>query len=81
MEGMVIPLTWEEWPDAGTKIFKLFRSEVGEELILEKNYFVERILFNDPISEMSNETKNEYLRPFSKSRFTKGTEIFIFGFV
>ena len=67
MEGMVIPLTWEEWPDAGTKIFKLFRSEVGEELILEKNYFVERILFNDPISEMSNETKNEYLRPFSKS--------------
>ena len=67
MEGMVIPLTWEEWPDAGTKIFKLFRSEVGEELILEKNYFVERILFNDPISEMSNETKNEYLRPFSKA--------------
>ena len=67
MEGMVIPLTWEEWPDAGTKIFQLFRSEVGEELILEKNYFVERILFNDPISEMSNETKNEYLRPFNKA--------------
>ena len=65
MEGLVIPLTWEEWPDGGTKIFKLFRSEVGEELILDKNYFVERILFNDPISEMSNETKNEYLRPFS----------------
>ena len=67
MEGLVIPLTWEEWPDGGTKIFKLFRSEVGEELILDKNYFVERILFNDPISEMSNETKNEYLRPFSKA--------------
>ena len=67
MEGMVIPLTWEEWPDAGTKLFKLFRSEVGEELVLEKNYFVERILFNDPIREMSNETKNEYLRPFNKA--------------
>lgn len=67
MEGMVIPLTWEEWPDGGTKIFKLFRSEVGETLILEKNYFVERILFNDPISEMSNETKNEYLRPFAEA--------------
>ena len=39
MEGMVIPLTWEEWPDGGTKIFELFRSEVGETLILEKNYF------------------------------------------
>jgi len=67
MEGMVIPLTWEEWPDAGTKLFKLFRSEVGEELVLEKNYFVERILFNDPLREMSNETKNEYLRPFNKA--------------
>jgi haloalkane dehalogenase len=67
MEGMVIPLTWEEWPDGGTKIFELFRSEVGESLILEKNYFVERILFNDPISEMSNETKNEYLRPFAEA--------------
>ena len=67
MEGIVIPLTWEEWPDGGTKIFELFRSEVGETLILEKNYFVERILFNDPISEMSNETKNEYLRPFAEA--------------
>ena len=67
MEGVVIPLTWEEWPDGGTKIFELFRSEVGETLILEKNYFVERILFNDPISEMSNETKNEYLRPFAEA--------------
>ena len=67
MEGMVIPLSWEEWPDAGTKLFKLFRSEVGEELVLEKNYFVERILFNDPLREMSNETKNEYLRPFNKA--------------
>lgn len=67
MEGMVIPLTWDEWPDGGTKIFELFRSEVGETLILEKNYFVERILFNDPISEMSNETKNEYLRPFAEA--------------
>ena len=67
MEGMVIPLTWEEWPDGGTKIFELFRSEVGETLILEKNYFVERILFNDPISEMSNDTKNEYLRPFAEA--------------
>ena len=67
MEGMVIPLTWEEWPDGGTKIFELFRSKVGETLILEKNYFVERILFNDPISEMSNETKNEYLRPFAEA--------------
>ena len=64
MEGITVPLKWEQWPEAGTKIFKLFRSEAGEELILDKNIFVERILFADPITPMSNETKEEYLRPF-----------------
>ena len=64
MEGVTVPLTWDQWPEAGTKIFELFRSDAGEELILDKNFFVERILFNDPIDPMSEETKNEYLRPF-----------------
>ena len=67
MEGITVPLKWEQWPEAGTKIFKLFRSEVGEELILDKNIFVERILFADPITPMSDETKEEYLRPFLNS--------------
>ena len=64
MEGVTVPLTWDQWPEAGTKIFKLFRSEVGEELILDKNFFVEKLLLHDPISPMSEESRNEYLRPF-----------------
>ncbi len=67
MEGVTVPLTWDQWPEAGTKIFKLFRSDAGEELILDKNFFVERILLNDPINPMSEETKKEYLRPFINS--------------
>ena len=43
MEAIVMPLTWEQWPDAATKIFQLFRSDAGEELVLEKNFFVERM--------------------------------------
>ncbi len=66
MEGVTVPLTWDQWPEAGIKIFKLFRSDAGEELILDKNFFVERILFNDPINPMSEETKKEYLRPFTQ---------------
>ena len=64
MEGMTIPLSWDQWPEIGTKIFKLFRSEIGEELVLDKNIFVERILFTDPIKPMDDETKNKYLDPF-----------------
>jgi len=67
MEGVTVPLTWDQWPEAGKKIFKLFRSDAGEELILDKNFFVERILLNDPIKPMSDETRNEYLRPFVNS--------------
>ena len=67
MEGVTVPLTWDQWPEAGTKIFKLFRSDAGEELILDKNFFVERVLFNDPIKPMSEETRAEYLRPFINS--------------
>jgi haloalkane dehalogenase len=44
MEAIVCPMKWSSWPADAVKIFKLMRSEVGEELILEKNIFVERIL-------------------------------------
>jgi haloalkane dehalogenase len=66
MEAIVRPMSWEEWPETGTKIFKLFRSEAGEELILEKNFFLERILLADPINPMSDEDKEVYRKPFLK---------------
>ena len=64
MEAIVMPLTWEQWPDAATKIFGLFRSEAGEELILEKNFFVERILLADSATGYSEDERKEYLKPF-----------------
>ena len=63
-EAIVMPLTWEQWPDAATKIFGLFRSEAGEELILEKNFFVERILLADSATGYSEEERQEYLKPY-----------------
>ena len=67
MEAIVMPLTWDQWPDMATKIFGLFRSEAGEELVLEKNFFVERILLGDSLSGYSDEEKEEYIRPFINS--------------
>ena len=67
MEAIVMPLSWDQWPDAATKIFGLFRSEAGEELVLEKNFFVERILLGDSVSGYSDEEKEEYIRPFINS--------------
>ena len=64
MEAIVMPLTWEQWPHAATKIFQLFRSDAGEELVLEKNFFVERILLADSATGYTDEERAEYIRPF-----------------
>jgi hypothetical protein len=44
MEAIVTPLTWADWPENARRVFQGFRSESGEEMILEKNMFVERVL-------------------------------------
>ena len=64
MEAIVMPLTWDQWPENARNIFQLMRSEAGEEIVLEKNVFVERILLNDSAKGFSDEEKAEYIRPF-----------------
>jgi haloalkane dehalogenase len=64
MEAIVAPLSWDDWPENARNIFQLMRSEAGEEIVLEKNVFVERILLNDSANGFSEEEKTEYIRPF-----------------
>jgi haloalkane dehalogenase len=44
MEAIVMPLRWADWPENARNMFQLMRSPAGEELVLQKNVFVERIL-------------------------------------
>jgi haloalkane dehalogenase len=44
MEAVVRPMAWADFPDNARGIFQGFRSEAGEEMVLEKNIFVERVL-------------------------------------
>ncbi|MFL2733568.1 MAG: haloalkane dehalogenase [Gammaproteobacteria bacterium] len=67
MEAIVAPLSWDDWPENARNIFQLMRSEAGEELVLEKNIFVERILLNDSADGFSEEEKEEYIRPFKEA--------------
>ncbi|MCP5349171.1 MAG: haloalkane dehalogenase [Gammaproteobacteria bacterium] len=64
MEAIVRPLTWEEWPDSARRIFQGFRSPAGEEMILQKNVFVERVLPGSVIRELSEQEMTVYRRPF-----------------
>ncbi len=65
METMVTPLTWNDWPEDATRIFQAMRSEAGEEIVLAKNVFVERILPASVIDPLPDEVMAEYRRPFS----------------
>jgi haloalkane dehalogenase len=66
MEALVAPVTWADWPEAARGIFQGLRSPKGEELILERNYFVEKILPLSVLSPLSDEVMNTYRRPFAR---------------
>ena len=67
MEAIVMPLTWDQWPENARNIFQLMRSDAGEEIVLKKNVFVERILLNDSANGFTDEEKAEYIRPFKNA--------------
>ncbi len=65
MEAIVRPLTgWEEWNPEAARIFQGFRSDKGEELILNRNLFVERVLPGSVIRPLGDAEMDEYRRPF-----------------
>ena len=66
METFVRPLLWEEWPDAPKKIFEAMRSSAGEELVLRKNVFVERILPASVLRKLTEEEMAVYRTPYAE---------------
>ena len=67
MEAIVRPIaTWDEWPEAAQGIFQAFRSPAGEDMVLEKNLFVEAVLPGAMICDLSPEDHDEYRRPFAE---------------
>ncbi len=64
MESIVRPVSWTEWPEAARKIFQALRSPAGEEMILAKNVFVERILPASVLRPLTPEEMERYREPF-----------------
>jgi len=64
MEAIVRPVTWQEWPEGARKIFQAMRSPGGEEMVLQKNVFVERILPASVIRSLAPEEMERYRGPY-----------------
>ena len=67
METIVRPMDMAtEWPEPVRELFGALRSPAGEEMILQKNVFVERILPGSILRDLSDDEMNEYRRPFAE---------------
>lgn len=67
METFVRSVTWEEWPEKARGIFQAMRSEKGEELVLEKNVFVEKVLPGSILRRLGEEEMAAYRAPFAEA--------------
>lgn len=64
METIVTPVTWDDWPESARRIFQGMRSDAGEEMVLEKNVFVERILPGSVLEPLPDVVMDVYRKPY-----------------
>ncbi len=65
MEAIMRPVTWDEWPEQARGMFQAFRTpDVGENMILERNVFVENVLPGSILRKLSDEEMARYREPY-----------------
>ncbi|MFY9805492.1 MAG: haloalkane dehalogenase [Candidatus Acidiferrales bacterium] len=67
MEAIVGPQSWDHWDKANMRAaLKALRSEAGEAMVLQDNFFIEQILPKAVLRTLSAEEMAEYRRPFAE---------------
>lgn len=67
MEGIVKPVGWADWPEGAVGMFKGFRSEKGEDLILNRNMFIEGVLPSSIMRTLTETEMDAYRAPHLNS--------------
>jgi haloalkane dehalogenase len=67
MEAIVRPQGWDHWDIMNMRPYlQALRSEKGEEMVLQDNFFIEKILPGAILRKLSAEEMAEYRRPFAE---------------
>src|SRR6201988_1562806 len=67
MEAIVAPQGRDHWDKMGMgAALEALRSKAGETMVLQNNYFIEEILPNAILRELSDDEMAEYRRPFAE---------------
>ncbi len=64
MEAIVQPRRWEDFPAGRDAIFRALRSEQGERMVLDENFFVDVVLPRSIIRKLSEEEMAAYRAPY-----------------
>jgi haloalkane dehalogenase len=64
MEAIVQPRRWSDFPDGRDAMFRALRSEKGERMVLDDNFFVETVLPKSILRRLSEEEFANYRKPF-----------------
>lgn len=67
MEGIVRPVSWDEWNEEARPVFEAFRSPAGDGMVLDKNIFVERVLPGSILRKMTDTEMDIYRKPFANA--------------
>jgi haloalkane dehalogenase len=67
MEAIVRPQDWDHWDNANLRpALQALRSEAGEAMVLQDNFFIEQILPKAVLRTLSDEEMAAYRRPFAE---------------
>jgi haloalkane dehalogenase len=64
MEAIVAPRRWEDFPEGRDAIFRALRSDEGERLVLDENFFIEGVLPKSVIRRLTDEEMDAYRAPY-----------------
>jgi len=64
MEAVVKTMQWADFPENARGVFQGFRSDGGENMVLDKNIFVERVLAGAVIRGLGEEEMTHYRKPY-----------------
>ena len=65
MESLVQSRTWADFPAGRDTLFRAMRSQQGERLVLDENFFVETVLPKSILRQLSEEELQAYRAPFA----------------
>jgi haloalkane dehalogenase len=67
MEAIVLPQRWDHWDKFNMRpALEGLRSAAGEEMVLQDNFFIEKILPGAILRKLSDEEMAHYRRPFAE---------------